>query len=128
MSRTDSPNEPDAPDDQSMDLVFQALAHESRRRMLDLARARPGMTVGALAAEFDVSRIAVMKHIAVLEEAGLLVSEKSGRERRLYFNAAPIRLIYDRWTDEYSGFWAERIVGIKRAAEARARTEKKDAT
>ena len=63
-------------DDRDMDAVFQALSNESRRRMLDLIKEEPGIGVGALASDFDVSRIAVMKHLAVLEQANLVVSEK----------------------------------------------------
>lgn len=108
------------------DAVFQALAHESRRRMLDIVKENPGVAVGALAAGFDVTRIAVMKHLAVLEEARLIVSEKDGRTRRLYFNAAPIRMIYDRWTDDLSGHFASEVLRIKAAAESRAKREKKE--
>jgi DNA-binding transcriptional ArsR family regulator len=111
-------------DDSDTDAVFQALAQESRRRMLDIVRARPGLAVGALAAEFDVSRIAVMKHLAVLEKAGLVVSTREGRARRLYFNAVPIRMIYERWTDEYGAYWSGRVLKIKEAAETRARAER----
>ena len=111
-------------DNRDMDIVFQALAHESRRRMLDLVRHAPGIGVGALAQAFDVSRIAVMKHLAVLEDAGLIVSQKEGRTRRLYFNAVPIRMIYDLWTDEYSGYWSGRLTEIKYAAEARSKKER----
>jgi DNA-binding transcriptional ArsR family regulator len=112
-------------DDHDMDAVFAALAHETRRRILDLLRDQPGAGVGAIASEFDVSRIAIMKHLAVLEEANLIVSQKDGRTRRLYFNAAPIRMIYDRWTDDYSGYWAGELTRLKYLAEARAGTEKK---
>ncbi len=110
-----------------MDAVFQALAHESRRRMLDIVRDEPGIGVGVLAGEFDVSRIAVMKHLAVLEEANLIISEKDGRTRKLYFNAAPIQMIHDRWTDDYSAYWAGRVTRIKYVAEARhqSATDKK---
>jgi len=111
-------------DDRDMDAVFQALAHESRRRMLDIVRECPGISVGALASEFDVSRIAVMKHLAVLEDAQLLVSERDGRTRRLYFNAVPIQMIYDRWTDEYSAYWGGQVARIKYLAELRAREPK----
>lgn len=110
-------------DDREMDAVFQALAQESRRRMLDIVRAKPGVPVGALAAEFDVSRIAVMKHLAVLEDAGLVVSRKDGRSRRLYFNAVPIQMIYERWTDEYAAYWSGSLTDLKRRAERRARDE-----
>lgn len=111
--------------ERDMDAVFQALAHASRRRMLDIVRRTPGIAVGVLAAEFDVSRIAVMKHLAVLEEARLLVSEKTGRTRRLYFNAVPIRMIYDRWTDDYSGYWSGALADFKYRVEARAAADVK---
>ena len=108
--------------DQDMEAVFQALAHESRRRMMDIVKDKPGIGVGVLASHFDVSRIAVMKHLSVLEDAGLILSEKSGRTRRLYFNATPIQMIYERWTTEYSAHWASRMTRIKHLAEARAET------
>ncbi len=110
-----------------MDAVFQALAHESRRRMLDIVKEEPGIGVGALAGEFDVSRIAVMKHLAVLEDANLIISQKDGRTRKLYFNAAPIQMIHDRWTTEYSAYWAGQMTRLKYLAEARheAATEQK---
>lgn len=106
-------------DDRDMDAVFQALAHESRRRMLDIVKDEPGIGVGALASRFDVSRIAVMKHLAVLENASLVLSEKDGRARRLFFNAAPIQMIHDRWTSDYSAYWAGNLTRIKYLAEAR---------
>ena len=105
-------------DARDMDLVFQALAHASRRRILDIVKAKPGIAVGALASQFDSSRIAVMKHITVLEQAGLLHSEKDGRTRRLYFNAVPIQMIYDRWTTEFSAYWTGQATAIKYRAEA----------
>ncbi len=100
-----------------MDHVFHALAHAHRRRILDLVGAEPGMTVGHLARNFDVSRIAIMNHLAVLERADLILSEREGTARRLYLNATPIRLIYERWTDDYSGHWAGHLLRIKQAAE-----------
>jgi DNA-binding transcriptional ArsR family regulator len=109
-----------------MGAVFQALAHESRRRMLDKVKECPGIGVGALAGEFDVSRIAVMKHLRVLEQADLIVSEKDGRTRRLYFNAVPIQLIHERWTTEYSAYWSGNLTRIKYLAEIRARNDEKD--
>jgi len=103
-----------------MDSVFQALAHACRRRMLDIVRAAPGIAVGELASQFDSSRIAVMKHLAVLEQASLIHSARDGRTRRLYFNPAPIQMIYDRWTDEYSAYWSSQITALKYRAEGRA--------
>ena len=110
--------------DRDMDAIFQALAHESRRRMLDIVKEEPGIGVGALASDFDVSRIAVMKHLAVLEDANLVVSEKDGRTRRLYFNAAPIEMIHDRWTTQYSAYWAGQLTRIKYLAEANVAAKK----
>jgi len=112
-------------DHQDMDAVFHALASQSRRRMLDIVKERPGIAVGALAKEFDVSRIAVMKHLRVLEHSGLVLSEKSGRTRRLYFNAVPVQMIYDRWTTDYSAYWSGNLTKLKYAAETRAHTDAK---
>jgi predicted transcriptional regulator len=99
--------------DDDMDTTFHALAHRARRLALDLVKARPGCSVNDVCEHFTISRIAVMKHLGILEEAGLLKSEKVGRVRRLYFNAVPIQLVYDRWTDEYSSFWASKMADWK---------------
>ena len=107
-----------------MSAIFHALAHENRRKIMDVVKAHPGVSVGRLAQEFDVSRIAVMNHLAVLEDANLIVSEKDGRVRRLYLNAAPIQMINDRWMSDYSAHWAKRLTGIKYAAEAAAKKKK----
>ena len=101
-----------------MDLVFQALAHATRRQILDHVRDTPGLSVGQLARHFDVSRIAVMNHLAVLEKADLIISKKEGRTRLLYLNAMPIQEIHERWIDTYSAYWADRMSLIKTAAEA----------
>ena len=97
----------------SMDLVFSALAHPARRQMLDRIRDRPGCNLKTVCRDFDVSRVAVMKHLAVLEKAGLVVSQKKGRERVFYFNPVPIQLIHERWTDEYSAHWAGKLTAFK---------------
>lgn len=112
-------------DDHDMDAVFQALASSSRRRMLDLLKESPGMSVGTLAAGFDVSRIAVMKHLRVLEDAQLLISRKEGRTRRLYFNAVPIQLIHERWMTDYSAYWSGNVTRLKYAAELREQSAKR---
>ncbi len=90
--------------------------------MLDLILERPGLRVGELAANFDVTRIAVMNHLKILEEARLVISEKDGRSRRLYMNALPIQAIYERWTDTFSAHWLDRMSFIKSVAEAAAQT------
>lgn len=96
-----------------MDKVFHALASRVRREMLDVVRNAPGCSVADVTANFDVSRIAVMKHLRVLEEAGLLISEKEGRRRSLYFNTVPIQMIHERWTTEYSALWAGKMTAFK---------------
>ncbi|MEQ9506025.1 MAG: metalloregulator ArsR/SmtB family transcription factor [Hyphomonas sp.] len=106
-----------------MSQVFQALSHESRREILDILKIRPACTVGELAGHFDVSRIAVMNHLTVLEQAGLIVSEKDGRTRRLWLNAAPLQMIQDRWLGGFTTHFAARLTGIKYAAEAAARKQ-----
>lgn len=106
---------------EDMDAVFQALAHETRREILDRLRDKPGQGVGELAARFDVTRIAVMNHLNVLTNAGLITSEKDGRVRRLYLNAMPLQMIYERWIDGHSAAWLDRMSIIKQTAEALAR-------
>ncbi len=111
----------------SMDLVFHALASQDRRRILDIVKNMPGSSVGDVAKYFQTSRIAVMKHLRVLEEAQLIVARKQGRVRELYFNAVPIQLIYDRWTTEYSQFWASQVTDLKFKIET-AKTKRKKST
>lgn len=92
--------------------AWKALSDGTRRRILDLLHLRP-MTTGAIAGSFEMSRIAVMKHLAVLEGAGLVLSQKRGRERWHYLNFVPLRRIYERWLDPERGRWAEALVGLK---------------
>ncbi len=101
-----------------MDLVFHALASRPRRKILDVIRASPGCCVGDVCRYFEISRIAVIKHLRVLEQAQLILLQKNGRRRDLYFNAVPIQLIYDRWTTEYSAFWASKATDLKFLVEA----------
>ena len=97
-----------------MDAVFAALASEPRRRVLDVLKKEPGANVNRVCEFFDdMGRIAVMKHLAVLESAQLVLSEKVGRERHLYFNPVPIHMIHDRWTTEFSAYWAGHLSRMK---------------
>ena len=96
-----------------MDAVFVTLAHQHRRKILDIIKDMPGCSVGDVAKYFDISRIAVMKHLGVLEDADLVISRRNGRRRELFFNAVPIQMIHDRWSDEYSRFWASQAVDLK---------------
>lgn len=107
----------------SMDSVFRALASSARRRMLDILKDRPGCNVNEISEFFDMSRIAVMKHLRVLEEANLVVSKKRGRARHLYFNVIPIQMVYDRWSTEYSALWASSLTRLKYKIEAEADNE-----
>ncbi len=85
------------------DLVFRALAHPRRRLMMDALKDGP-RTTGALCEEFDdMDRCTVMQHLKVLEEAGLVVARREGRERWNHLDALPIRRIHDRWISEYAG-------------------------
>lgn len=101
-----------------MDEVFQALAHPVRRQMLDLVRSNPGLPVGEVCEPFEMSRIGAMKHLNILEAAGLIVSRPEGRSRLLFVNAAPIQMIYDRWISDWSSLWAHEITAIKHRAES----------
>ena len=107
-----------------LDPVFDALASHDRRRMLDIVQESPGMSIAALATHFEMSKVGVLKHVRLLESAGLVHTEKRGRERRLYFNVMPIQAIYDRWTDCYSEFWASRVADLKHRLESRERSVK----
>ena len=97
----------------SADKVFRALADPSRRRMLDLVKATPGITVSALAEAFDFTRYAVMKHLKVLEDAEVIVPRRNGKTKELYLNAIPIQTIYDRWISQYSARWASGLNTLK---------------
>ncbi|HTZ72119.1 MAG TPA: helix-turn-helix transcriptional regulator [Acetobacteraceae bacterium] len=85
----------------SLDAVFRALADPARRRLLDRLRAQNGQTLGELCADEDMTRQAVTKHLAVLEAANLVATEKRGREKLHYLNPVPIQQIADRWIGKY---------------------------
>src|SRR6202043_518486 len=91
----------------------------TRRRILDLLRQRP-MITGEVAAQFPVSRIAVMRHLEVLSEAGLVTSRKRGRERWHYLNAVPLQRLHERWFDPLAGGWASGLLRLQRTVEAEA--------
>ncbi len=84
------------------DLVFKALADGTRRHLLDRLFERDGRALTELESELAMTRFGVMKHLRVLEEAGLVVARRSGREKLHYLNPVPIRLIHDRWIDKYT--------------------------
>jgi DNA-binding transcriptional ArsR family regulator len=105
-----------------LDEVFQALADPTRRGILDRLFAHDGQTVGELSAAFedDMTRFGVMKHLGVLEDAGLVVTRRVGREKHLYLNPVPIRQIHDRWTGKYAERRTSVLVAIKRRVEEKS--------
>ena len=100
--------------------VWLALADPTRRRILDLLRERPQIT-GEIASHFEVSRIAVMRHLQVLAAAGLVTSRKRGRERWHYLNAVPLQQMYERWVDTHTASWAAGLLRFGRRLEGRAK-------
>lgn len=99
------------------ELVFRALANPTRRRLLDLLFEREGRTVTELESKMPMTRFGVMKHLRVLEQAGLVVTRKVGRERLHYLNAVPIQLISDRWLNKYSAARASALADLKTVLE-----------
>jgi DNA-binding transcriptional ArsR family regulator len=100
-----------------VDAVFKALADPTRRSLLDELFARDGQTLTELQARLPMTRFGVMKHLKVLEQAGLVTTQRRGREKLHYLNPVPIRLIHDRWVSKYSEPLAATISGIKRELE-----------
>jgi uncharacterized protein YndB with AHSA1/START domain/DNA-binding transcriptional ArsR family regulator len=96
-----------------MDAVFKALADPTRRGLLDELFRQDGQTLGALEARVDMTRFGVMKHLRVLEDAGLVVSRRQGREKLHYLNPVPIRLVHDRWVSKYAEPWAATLSRLK---------------
>jgi DNA-binding transcriptional ArsR family regulator len=101
----------------SDDRVFRALADPTRRLLLDLLFERDGRTLTELDAEVQMTRFGLMKHLKVLEEAGLVVTKKSGREKFHFLNPVPIRLIHDRWIDKYTERQISALVDLKKQLE-----------
>ena len=99
------------------DRVFKALADPARRRLLDALYARDGQTLSELCEGHDMTRFGVMKHLRVLEGAGLVIARRSGREKRHFLNPVPIRLIHDRWIDKYTERRVAALVKLKNELE-----------
>lgn len=98
--------------------MFKALADPTRRFLLDLLFEREGRTLTELESQVDMTRIGVMKHLRLLEEAGLVVTRRSGREKLHFLNPVPIRLIHDRWIDKYTEHHASALANLKANLEA----------
>jgi DNA-binding transcriptional ArsR family regulator len=99
------------------DLVFKALADPTRRFLLDRLFVRDGRTLTELESDLEMTRFGVMKHLRVLEEAGLVVTRKSGREKLHFLNPVPIRLVHDRWIDKYTEQRVAALVDLKKELE-----------
>jgi uncharacterized protein YndB with AHSA1/START domain len=96
-----------------MDAVFRALADPTRRSLLDELYGQDGQTLSALEERLPMTRFGVMKHLKVLEQAGLVVTKRRGREKLHFLNAVPIRLVHDRWVSKYAEPWAAALSGLK---------------
>ena len=127
----DPASEPDgrvAGEESEHEAVWRALADPSRRRILDLLRERP-LTTGQLAGCFELSRYAVMKHLAILHAAGLVVIERRGRERLNHLDPLPLQRVVRRWVRPFEAVAADRVLRLERhlqnqLAPARRRSKK----
>jgi len=100
-----------------MDTVFKALADPTRRSLLDELFRHDGQTLGALETRLPMTRFGVMKHLKVLEQAGLVTTRKRGREKLHFLNPVPIRLVHDRWVSKYAEPWAATLNALKNRIE-----------
>jgi DNA-binding transcriptional ArsR family regulator len=99
------------------DRVFRALADPTRRLLLDRLFERDGRSLTELESDLAMTRFGVMKHLRILEDAGLVVTRRSGREKLHFLNPVPIRLIHDRWIDKYTGDTTTALVELKHELE-----------
>ena len=104
-----------------VDGVFKALADPSRRRLLDSLFQRDGQTLGELCTTLasDMGRFGVMKHLRVLEDSGLVVTQRQGREKRHYLNPVPIQQVHDRWINKYRMGFTSALAGLKEELESK---------
>jgi DNA-binding transcriptional ArsR family regulator len=100
-----------------VDEVFKALADPTRRSLLDELFRQDGQTLRTLEERFSMSRFGVMKHLKVLEDAGLVVTRRRGREKLHFLNPVPIRLIHDRWVHKFAEPWVAGLAEIKERLE-----------
>jgi DNA-binding transcriptional ArsR family regulator len=99
------------------DRVFKALADPTRRHLLDRLYKRDGRTLSELESALEMTRFGVMKHLRVLEDAGLVVTKRSGREKLHFLNVVPIRLVHDRWIDKFTERRVSALTDLKRRLE-----------
>jgi DNA-binding transcriptional ArsR family regulator len=103
----------------SMDAVFKALADPARRRLLDRLHVRNGQTLGSLCSGMEMSRQAVTKHLALLEEANLIAVQWQGREKLHFLNPVPINEIAERWIGNYERHRVRALAELKNKLEGR---------
>jgi uncharacterized protein YndB with AHSA1/START domain len=101
-----------------VDIVFKALADSTRRSLLDELFRQDGQTLSELDERFSMTRFGVMKHLKLLEEAGLVVTRRRGREKLHFLNPVPIRLVHDRWVSKYAEPWVAGLSDIKQRLES----------
>jgi uncharacterized protein YndB with AHSA1/START domain len=101
-----------------VDAVFKALADPTRRSLLDELFRRDGQSLGELEERCDMTRFGVMKHLKLLEEAGLVVTRRQGRQKLHFLNPVPIRLVHDRWVSKYAEPWVAGLSEIKQRLES----------
>jgi DNA-binding transcriptional ArsR family regulator len=99
------------------DLVFKALADPTRRHLLDKLFERDGRTLTELESDLEMTRFGVMKHLRLLEDSGLVVTRKSGREKLHFLNPVPIRQIHNRWIDKFTERRVEALLDLKQELE-----------
>jgi DNA-binding transcriptional ArsR family regulator len=100
--------------------VFKALADPTRRFLLDLLFEREGRTLSELEANVDMTRIGVMKHLRLLEDAGIVLTRRTGREKLHFLNPVPIQQIHDRWINKFTERGASALINLKAELEAHA--------
>jgi len=103
-----------------MDAVFRALADPTRRSLLDELYRQDGQTLSALERRLPMTRFGVMKHLKVLQEAGLVTTKRRGREKLHFLNPVPIRLVHDRWVSKYAEPWVATLSELKTTLEEEA--------
>jgi uncharacterized protein YndB with AHSA1/START domain/DNA-binding transcriptional ArsR family regulator len=106
------------------DEIFKALGDPHRRTLLDALFQRDGQSLNELSELLPMTRYGVMKHLQVLEDAGLITSEKVGREKHHYINAVPIQMVYERWVSKYAQPWAQALTGLKSTMESYSMPDK----
>jgi uncharacterized protein YndB with AHSA1/START domain/DNA-binding transcriptional ArsR family regulator len=106
----------------NLESVFKALADEHRRTLLDLLFVQDGQTLKELEAHLPMTRFGCMKHLQVLEDAGLITTRKIGREKLHHLNPIPIQMLYERWVSKYAQPWAQYLTQLKQQLEAPMKT------